>query len=284
VLHLTARAVTAWGFAFRFQSDHRALVDLVEYCYRDLPDAAGAAATVTVRSTGRGGHGLAMSVLHPDGREEPCSEGRSVDEMPELIWWEVNRRARASAADRVVLHAAAFAGEQGAWLLCAGSQVGKSTLAAAHALRGGTHLSDDMALLAEDGAGVEPYARPLMLRPGGREVLAVAGLGAALPPAAAPRLAVHGEEWFLPATALGAAAPAGPLPIRAIGFLDRGAAAAVTPLGQATTLHRLVTHCATLEGHGAHAFRHLERLAREVPGHQVTLGEPGAVLDLLAAH
>ena len=116
------------------------------------------------------------------------------------------------------------------------------------------------------------------------EVLAVAGLGAALPPAAAPRLAVHGEEWFLPATALGAAAPAGPLPIRAIGFLDRGAAAAVTPLGQATTLHRLVTHCATLEGHGAHAFRHLERLAREVPGHQVTLGEPGAVLDLLAAH
>ena len=212
MLHLTARAVTAWGFAFRFQSDHHALVDLVEYCYRDLPDAPGPAAAITVRKTGRGGHGLAMTVQHPDGTIEPCGEGRTLEEMPELLWWEVNRRARASAADRVVLHAATIADDRGAWLLCAGSQVGKSTLAAANALRHGRHLSDDMALLADDTATVLPYARPLMLRPGGREVLVAAGRpdgAVVLPPGDAPRLAVHGDEWFLPASALGATVPAG---------------------------------------------------------------------------
>ncbi|MCB0982776.1 MAG: hypothetical protein R2694_02310 [Ilumatobacteraceae bacterium] len=285
MLHLTARAVTAWGFAFRFQSDHHALVDLVEYCYRDLPDAPGPAAAITVRKTGRGGHGLAMTVQHPDGTIEPCGEGRTLEEMPELLWWEVNRRARASAADRVVLHAATIADDRGAWLLCAGSQVGKSTLAAANALRHGRHLSDDMALLADDTATVLPYARPLMLRPGGREVLVAAGRpdgAVVLPPGDAPRLAVHGDEWFLPASALGATVPAGPVPIRAIGFLERGPGAAVEPLGQASTLQRLVSHCATLDRHGAADFRRLERLARQSPGYQVVLGAPGEVLDLLA--
>jgi hypothetical protein len=274
VLHLTSRGHAAFGFRFRFESDDPLLAEVVARCYRDLP-VAGDAPHV-LRAARGAGEGFRVTIESVDGTVEECGDGRQRSSVLELICWEVNRRAMASMAQRTVLHAAVVAGPAGAIALCGPSHSGKSTLAAAAAVRGWRHLSDDMGLIDVDALTIAPYARPLMLRPGGRQLIG---------PAVAPpveHLQFFSDDWFVPASELGATVGDDPVPLVAIGFLGWDTQAALTPITRAETLHDLTLHCGTLAPRGADGFDELHRVAASVPGFRVGLGATSDVLDLLA--
>jgi len=275
VLHVTSRGFAAWVFKFRFESNDALLVDVVERCYRDLPEASRPVHMMrAVRPEGE--DGFSVTIESPDGSVEECGAGRGRSSVLELICWEVNRRARQSAANQVVLHAAVFGGPLGAVAMCGSSQSGKSTLATAAALRGWRHLSDDLGLVNLDDMSVTPYARPIMVRPGGRSHLQT------VPPPPAEHLEFFPDDWFVPASELGAVIDHQPLPLVAIGFLSWADAATLVPLSRAQTLHDLVLHSATLAAQGAAGFAELTRVAEAVPGYRVGLGSAGDVLDLVA--
>lgn len=269
------RGVAALGFRFRFESDDALLVDVVARCYRDLPAADGTVHVLraVAMPTGRG---FRVTLQTPAGDVEQCGDGRDRSTVLELLCWEVNRRALASVAGQVVLHAAVIAGPAGAVALCGRSHSGKSTLAAAAATRGWRHLSDDMGLVDVQRMTVAPYARPIMLRPGGREHLSL--------PLAPPEghLQFFSEEWFVPASELGATVGDGAVPLVAVGFLEWHDGALLEPLSRARTLHDLALHCATLAGGGAPVFERLALVAHDVQGWRVGLGAAGDVLDLVS--
>lgn len=279
MLHVSTRGAAAWGFSFRFESDDQVLADLVDRCYRDLPRCADVAHVLRAVRVPHG-VGFRVTLELADGSVEECGDGRARDAVLELLHWEINRRALRSVADRTVLHAAVVGGPAGAIALCGPSHSGKSTLAAAAAGRGWRHLSDDMGLIdtapADTGQPtVAPYARPIMLRPGGRAIL---GSGVHPP---AEHQQFFGEEWFVPASDLGAIVGTEAVPLVAVGFLEWQPAASLSPLSRAETLHDLTLHCATVAARGAAGFRDLARVARSVPGFRVGLGTTSDVLDLL---
>jgi hypothetical protein len=275
VLHVTSRGFAAWGFSFRFESNDALLVEVVERCYRDLPPAvAGAHVMRAVRQGDE--EGFRVTIESPESDVEECGAGRPRSSVLELLCWEVNRRARQSAAQDVVLHAAVFGGPLGAVALCGSSQSGKSTLAAAAAMRGWRHLSDDLGLISLDDMTIAPYARPIMVRPGGREHLGAI----ASPPA--QHLEFFPNDWFVPASELGAVIDHRPVPLVAVGFLTWADSAALDAMSRAHTLHDLTLHSATVAAQGAKGFANLTRVATEVPGYRVGLGAASEVLDLLA--
>ncbi len=273
MLHLTTRGHAAWGFHFRFESDDPLLVDVVERCYRDLPVAVDA--EQVMRASRGSGDGFRVTIESSGSAVEECGEGRQRSSVLELLCWEVNRRALQSMAQRTVLHAAVVAGLGGAVALCGPSHSGKSTLAAAAATRGWRHLSDDMGLVDVDALTIAPYARPMMLRPGGRALLGTA----VAPPA--EHLQFFSDDWFVPASELGASVGDDPVQLVAIGFLGWQPQASLTPLTRAETLHDLTLHCGTLAARGAPGFEELHRVAAAVPGFRVGLGGTDEVLDLL---
>lgn len=275
MLHLS-RSFAAWQFSFRFQSDDPALLAYIGHCYRDLPAAAGEALVLRARRLPSGAYDLVA--VHPDGTEEVCSAARGGPALVEMVSWEVNRRARDAVAASTVLHAAVIGGPAGVVALCGSSGSGKSTLCAAAARRGWWHLSDDLALVDIERVTVAPYARPLMLRPGGRDALAVTGPIGDVSAEWAPFV---GADRFLPASELGATIVREPQPLVAIGVLDWGAAPSVTPLGRARTLHAMAEHSATLAARGGPGFDDLVRVAEQVVGYSVVRGAADEVLDLL---
>jgi hypothetical protein len=275
VLRLSTRGHAAWGFGFRVESDDALLVDVVARCYRDLPEANDDVWVLRAERMASGDRYVVM--LHsPEGTSEELGAGRARNAVLELICWEVNGRALRSAADQVVLHAAVVSGPAGAIALCGASHRGKSTLAAAAARRGWRHLSDDMGLVVVDSMTVAPYARPIMLRSGGRDHLAT------VPEPPGEHLQFFPDEWFVPASELGASVGDDAVPLVAVGFLEWSDAATLDPLGQAQTLHDLTLHSATVARQGAAGFARLEQIARSVPGYRVGLGAADDVLDLVA--
>lgn len=275
----------AWGFEFEFNSDDAMLAEAVAYCFGDLPSCQDAAASFQVATrhvAGRVVYDLALR--GPDGAARSCGEGIGRDKVLTLLAWEVNGRARASRGDATVLHAAVIGGTGGAVAVCGQSCSGKSTLAAAAARRGWTHLSDDLALVALHPAGsaaappyvVHPYARPLMVRAASRNLVEV--------PAPPPGLEeFFTDDVFVPASALGAHLVADPQPLRALVFLDpAGGGAPGGTVSRADTLYRLTMHSATLQHRGADGFDDLRRLAEAVPGRTLHRSELDSMLAELA--
>lgn len=264
-------ARAALGFAFAIASDDPVFLAEMTRLFADLPPAAGPAALITAsRHEGR-------VRLDLDG--EPLGERTDLRGLVELVVWEVNRRAAASVGDVPVLHGAVVGGRPrragevagGAVVVCGASQSGKSTLAAAAARAGWTHLSDDLAPLEQRGHAVvvRPFPRPVMLRPGGRALLGLDD-------------ATTVGESFVAASELGATVTGHSLPLRAVIVLARSDDVALEPLRGAEALHEMIHHSATIESGGADEFRALERVARMVPAFRLRLGPPAAALDLLA--
>lgn len=268
-----SRTFAAQQFCFQFRSDDSTLARLVEWCYRDLPEGDAPSAVFSATRAAPDRYDLALH--QPDGSVASCGAGRDGAGLLELVAWEVNGRARATRADGTVVHAAVFAGARGAVAVCGDSGAGKSTLAAAAARRGWWHLSDDLAFVDVDALTVTPYARPVMLRAGGRRLL---GIHPDLPEGTER---FYGDDWFVPASALGAAISHEPRPLVAVALLTWGEQAAIEPLSRAHTLHGLTVHSATLAQRGRAGFDDLVRVAEVVPGHTLALGGPDDVLDLL---
>lgn len=254
--------------------DDPALAGRIEQCLTDLPASHSADATIVVRADGAGRR---VAVEWPDGTVEDLGTACGDAQALRLVAWVVSRQARRSVRDRVVLHAAVLAGVSGAVVLCGGTRTGKSTLTVAAVARGLHYLSDDMATLDVEALTVEPFARPIMLRAGGRRLLqelAVLDVSALQPD--------PDDDTFVTAGQVGRVVTA-PLPVVAVGVIGRADEPGLEPLSPAATLQALVSHCVTLEPDGATRFAELARLAENCPGWSVSVDPGFRVLDQVVA-
>jgi hypothetical protein len=253
--------------------DDAALAARIDSCLGDLPIGDRADATVIVRAE-PAGHRLALEMS--DGSIEDLGTARTDDQALRLVAWVVSRQARRSVQHLAVLHGSVLAGEWGAMVLCGGTQTGKSTLTIAGVVAGLEYLSDDMAVVDIDALTVEPFARPIMLRAGGRQILSGR---IELPGPLAPS-GDSGDETFVAAGQFGRVADM-PRPVVALGVIGRGDEPTIEPLTQAEMLQALVGHCVTLDTGGAALFAELARLAAACPGWSVTVDPEVRVVDLL---
>ena len=259
----------ALGLAFEFESDDHDLADLVQWCYRDLPPATGVPGLIRASVVG---DRFAVTYCDPEGGKHVCEPSVTPGGVLDVITWEVNDRAT-STASLAIVHAAVTAGSNGAVVLHGASHAGKSTIAAGAARRGWGHLSDDLAPIDASTLTVHPYARPIMLRAGGREVV-----GGVPEPAAAHRRFLD-ENWFFPASALGAQTVTATRPLVATVELVRGESTELAPVSKAAALHALLTSSLTVVDRGAAEFVELERVAVAVPGYRLTVADLDEALD-----
>ena len=258
--------------------DHPTLSERIERCLADLPvaDDADVDATIVVRRRGDADGAVHDLYLESrDGSVEDLGTGLTGVQVLRLVAWVVSRQARRSVQHLPVLHAAVVAGESGAVVLCGGSQTGKSTLTVACVASGLHYLSDDMAILDVGAATVEPFARPIMLREGGRRLLADR---AVLPESGGSSDAAG--ETFVTAGEVGRVATTA-LPVVGVGVITRADVASVMPLSRAATLQTLVSHCVTLDVDGAARFADLARMAENCPGWAVAVDPELQVVDQL---
>lgn len=269
----TTRTYEVVGFTFRFESDDEVLVEVIDRCYRDLPTSDEAADTIRAMLMPDGSY--EVTLLHPTGEIEMCEGIVWSFGVVGVVAWEVNHRAEMAVASWPVLHATVTAGPRGAVALCGQSRSGKSTIAAAAAQLGWQHLSDDLAPVDVSSMMVHPYARPIMLRSGGRSLLD------GLPTMPAGHADFFGDEWFLAASELGATTATEPVPLVAVLFLGWREVAELLPISRAETLYELVLNSTTLGPGGAPVFRGLEKIAADVPGYRLQFSTVSEATELI---
>ncbi|MBX3469395.1 MAG: hypothetical protein KF878_21180 [Planctomycetes bacterium] len=179
-------------------------------------------------------------------------------------------------AGRCAFHAAAAAGPEGAVLVAGASWAGKSTLATALVARGLAYLTDDTALVDDEGR-VLPFPRRIGLRPGTLALVEA-------PPDRFERVGYDLDdhppiEYLVPLATADA-----PTPVRVLAFLERaGAALACRDLSAAEATARLVAHALQRDD----PARDLRRASRVVAGAParllVTGGGPGELARALLA-
>jgi hypothetical protein len=102
---------------------------------------------------------------------EPVAHAqRPVDAAAWLVW-DVNRAAARAGRDHLLFHAAGLQDGDAGVLVPGASGAGKSTLAAGLVRAGFAYLSDELIALELDGGRLLPYAKPIVLKPAGTDVL-----------------------------------------------------------------------------------------------------------------
>lgn len=198
------------------------------------------------------------------------------------LCWHVNRQAVDGCHDRLLLHAACAADEQGrAVLLPAEMESGKTTTVAGLVQDGLAYVTDEATVLDVDDGTIEPYPKPLSVDRGSWTVLAD------LQPDVADELAdVVGTQWQVPGEAVGELAgssrPALVVSPQYVPDLD----IEVERVSPAQTLMLLVQNTFNLPDFQQPGFRALEDIARTCPGYRLRHGRldlaVDAIRDLLA--
>lgn len=210
-----------------------------------------------------------------------------LDHAPPLFEWGWNFCIAGRANHLLVLHTAVVAKGGRAMILPGVPGCGKSTLAAALALRGWQLLSDEFALVRPEDGAILPLARPVALKNRSIAVIQDFAPGAVL-----------GPEF--PKTRKGTVAHLRP-PAASVATMDRGVPPAwvVCPLfqdGHAPVLSRLPGEHAFLrlaanafnyETRGAAGFQAVARIVRSCAAFELTYGrleEAVAALDDLTGN
>ena len=197
---------------------------------------------------------------------------RSADALLGALEVELDAEVPRLLAGRCVFHAAAA----GAVLVVGESRAGKSTLVTALVARGLAYLTDDGAVVEEDGS-VTPYPRRIGLRPGGLALLGPPGqrfvrLSYELDDR--PRI-----EYLVPTAEATATAPAR---VQVLAFLEReGTTYGERPLSAAEATARLLVHARQTDDPGRDLRRALRLVASAPARRVVTGGSPSAIAEAL---
>ncbi len=140
-------------------------------------------------------------------------------------------------AGRIVFHAAVVTGEAGTLAAFGRSTAGKTTLAVALIELGFSYVTDDAAIVEEDGA-ISPHPRPLRLREGAAALLgSLGGRFERVAHVAEPGLVL---DYLVPTEAATAVASCRP---SAVAFLERDRAElAIEPISAAEATARMLEH------------------------------------------
>lgn len=159
--------------------------------------------------------------------------------------------------DCIGLHAAAVAYKENAYVFCAGTGTGKTTLTAYLTGKGMEYLTDDHVLVEKASLQLLPYPKPMHIREGGLRVLR--GLGAA--PEASPFTDAGNIQRYI-------YQPADPAreryPIDKILFLERTKDKnAASPIPAQEALIKLMSSFVALQQQDAAAIRSLALLTKK---------------------
>lgn len=192
----------------------------------------------------------------------PCAEAA------EWLVWDCTRLA-AAGTRRLLLHAGAVAGGQGAVLVPGPSGSGKSTLVGALVMGGYGYLSDELAALGAGGR-VLPFPRGLGLDIQARRMLGT----------------LDGVETsHVPPDALHPAWRTGPCPVAAVMVPRRvdGPGGTLRPLPVDRAVLALATAAVNLPVHGTGGLRALAGLAGRCPCYELTVGDVEAARAAVAS-
>ncbi len=228
-------------------------VERVETVFAALPRSAMPVTTrfeiAAAAEIENGARGLGLADLRLDGHMILRSV-RPYAILDRLVW-EVNQLAWRSYPSRVLVHAGAIEVDGRAVIISGPSGAGKTTLTTALCVAGAGYLSDEIAVVDPEQHSIQPYPKPLSLRPGTRERFAVLA-----PP---PSLAgVMGSSWYVPL------APAGAAPLSLVVFVDHDdeSSTVLRRVPRAEALLRLCDQTPALARQGAFAFRSLAEAVR----------------------
>lgn len=194
-----------------------------------------------------------------------------------LLLAEAIHHLAMACCDGIVFHAAAVvAAEQRGILLPGGSGAGKSTLAAWFDHRGFPCLGDEMIAVADGGARLIAFPRPVCLRTDARDVLPVI-----VDQSRRDGRLLEAEDAILvaPRTPV----PATPVALARIIFprYDGRATATLQPLSRAEAGLRLMGSLVSAHGAPEQRFDAVADLARRVPAFELSYGHLDGIADTL---
>jgi hypothetical protein len=215
-------------------------------------------------------------------REEESATVSSRVAAVARVLGEVNGIAVESVPDRLVLHAGAVAAANGAVVLPAGANHGKSTLTAGLVKAGLAYLSDEAAAIDSEGI-CHPYPKPIALDPGSFAV----HRDLAPPPNDGLAAELADRAWYVDPRVIGSLARARPVVAIVFPRWISGATTVMSHCSREDTLSALVGHSFDFGAGGQIVFEILCGLVDRVPAWRLVYGNGNeamaAVRDLLAA-
>ena len=194
-----------------------------------------------------------------------------------LLLAEAIHHLAMACCDGIVFHAAAVVASENRGILLPGrSGAGKSTLAAWSDHRGFPCLGDEMIAVAEGGARVIAFPRPICLQTDARDVLPEI-----VEQARRDGRLLEAEDAILlaPRTPV----PSTPVALARIVFprYDARATATLQPLSRAASGLRLMGSLVSAHGAPEHGFHAVADLARRVPAFELSYGRLDGIAETL---
>jgi hypothetical protein len=226
-----------------------------EHCY-SLTASEGAAGTVDVTRDG-----------------EVVARGQRNGDAVGWVVWDVNRAAAEASGDHLLFHAGALEAGGTGVLVPGASGSGKSTLVAGLARAGLGYLTDELAALDMASGELQPYPKPITVKPGSFTALSD------LDPSSGLDLGLGGswtgEEWQVATGAgtglrIGRACEPG---VVVVPRYDPGAETALTPLTDTEAFFALAVNAVNLLAHGGAATAALGRIVAVCRCYALTMSD-----------
>jgi hypothetical protein len=148
------------SFAFAVRCDDEELGHHIDALLRSLQGSRSASVHWYSLVTADNGH------IHLYRDDHPIAQLSTAGRAIEWLIWDVNRSSAESSNEYLLFHAGGVQVGNRAVLFPAPSGRGKSTLVAGLVQRGLGYLSDELIAVSTDGTRVQPYPKPITLKPG----------------------------------------------------------------------------------------------------------------------
>jgi hypothetical protein len=179
----------------------------------------------------------------------------------QYITWHVNRQVIGKNESRLLLHAGVVARGGSALVLPATSGSGKTTLVAGLVRSGFAYMSDEVTAIDPESLLIEPYPKPLSIKPGGRSILRDLA-----PRPDGAEAVYHADQWYVnPAEIRPHTPPTGVVPeLIVFPRYDPSSTALIEPVRKADALLELLRHTFALESAPRRNVETLARALRQV--------------------
>jgi hypothetical protein len=265
------------SYAFRVESDLPAVGTFIGRLFEPFVDERSEG---TVYGLHRG---MTAGATHSLTRDSSIVASAS-DGPGMLIDWLITDTARLAVQTTdmyVAVHAAVAGRRDGAIVLPAPPDCGKTTLLAGLVRSGFSFLSDEVALFDVERPWVTPFPRPILIDPNSVEVLA--GLGEAVPPECE---SFRGERYQLCADDLRPGAMGTSLPVSLIvqPRYEAGANPRLEAMSRADALRLLVEQSFNLDRFGGEGIRVLAEIVRRADCYRLTFGDLDEAVSIVRDH
>lgn len=269
-----SRPFDALGRPFAVISDDHRIVDHVSALYAGLADAASVpdahVYSITRAATGDDGYDLDVGDEHLSTHVDPSV-------LVTTLVHDVNRRA-IDATGLLAAHAGGVVGTEGAVVLPAHMEAGKTTLTAGLVRAGYGYLSDEAVAFDFDTLDIAAYAKPLSLDPGSWHLFPELE-----PQSPFDRDDAHGtapEQWQVAPDAIRPGAAVASARARYVVFphYEAGVATTLVPVSRGEGVVELAKNTFHFRRHGRRGLDALARLVPELDCYRLAVGDLDAAV------